>query len=286
MSFEKGLIELILSYCTDGHEKSFENLLNDCLSLCRVRKGPYDEARFHLQYSNFPLLGIHNIKLGFEIQGLMIVSQSKWEPHRTLCRRLSRNQSMAIGQIQNEMMKVNITHPFLCCMEFFDTYIPPRRHQLPVGGQSRHSIQTAASFTDDVTGVTLFGLLRGSLFDEEISSMGQIPKLHDVQFYPLKWMGNPSEMKTLEMYLNELDHQQCNGCETTQNFNQQFCWWFKEDQKVYWQSIQDMLLACFSCHLSQVKTNFFCALHVTSSIWKDFVLEKGLETKKRKNEKK
>lgn len=137
------------------------------------------------------------------------------------------------------MKKVSTKKPFLCCINFFDSPLLPTETNFP-DFQENVCFQEEARFTDKVTGITLFGLLQGIMGVRRVIHL-KFVELQGLKFFPLEWMGNPTEMDHLKATLDDIK----SGKIQNDNFDQRFNWATKKQQKTHWNHVRLFLENCF-----------------------------------------
>lgn len=214
MNCEKGLIRIILKYCVDEQDVAEAQI--------HANFWTYDENKnrrvYHPHRSHFAFRN-NLIQTNFLIQSFSV--KQKYLRDFPLCI----NRFDPLHQFKQAQQKLNISEKFLCFIEFWPNG--------PVDKTYRRSIyfQEPAQFTNVFTGTTLRGWVR--------SSTRGLPRFEHLRFFPLGWMGNPTDMKTLENSLEDL--YMPNGSSENEDFHQQFAWWSTEERERYWKNLCGIL---------------------------------------------
>lgn len=230
MSFEKGILNIIIQYCGDVRF-SFDDLVTTCSAFSKKPE--------YLFRAKFSLLGC-DIEASLKVDRLVV--QQKSAPNILL-------HDANWNVHHKEKLKSLITSgKFLSFLYFANQEITCPK--LQDSQCSTSEFLEIAQFTAvENPKLTLCGLLQG----EFIRIPDRKACFYDLQFCPQEWMGNPSDVETLRCWLEDLNESSTSWGwkkQVNQNFEQQFAWWTKKDQTVYQKEIGQSLSDCFSscCH--------------------------------------
>lgn len=231
MSFEKGILNIIIQYCVDDRF-SFDDLVTTCSTFSKKRE--------YLFQAKFSLWGC-NIQESLTVDRLVV--QQKSAPNLIL------HDADVKMNHKERLETVNISGKFLSFIYFANQHSVCTKLRDDVHLQEHTSsfLETAQITDVDNPKLHLFGVLQGRM----IKLRDMNPYFYGLQFCPQEWMGNPNDTQTLKLLLEEFDAASNSLIwknEVNPNFEQQFAWWTKREQRSYqgemYQILQDGFGSC------------------------------------------